>query len=460
LKLKLLAQTLSLTPFDKSTEQGRALERYRLSAWGSIANIASSGMAFLALIITVPLTLPYLGDERFGVWMTVSSFAVMLTFLDLGVGNGLVSYIAKTGASGNMEEFRRAVTRGLLLLTLVGGGAGVVLAILNTLWPLQDVIAVDLAEAREDARKAAWMFIFLFSLGIPFSGVYRVYNGLQKSWVVNTYRSLASIVSIVCVVILARFEAPPHLLLLATYGVQVLTPLILLCHIFRKNWISTDPHGDREQAGAAYRELLSTGGFFLVLQVGTMVGWGADSFIISSLAGAAAVTQFAIAQRLYQLVSLPLSIINGPLWAAYADAKAHSDSAFITRTLQRSLLGTLCLSSVLSLVIFLASGLLLEMWIGGEVAVSPSLLLAFSVWKIMEATGTAFSMFLNGMHMIKLQVVSVLLFCLLALPLKLYYVPEFGANAIVWSTVFAYSLAVIAFYTVVFRKVILGWKSR
>jgi O-antigen/teichoic acid export membrane protein len=409
------------------------------------------------LVITVPLTLPYLGEERFGVWMTVASLAGMLIFLDLGVGNGLVSYIARIRATGTNEDIKYAITRSLLLLSLIGISVGALLVILNLWWPIQDLISVESIEAAQDAEKTIWMFIGLFSIGIPMGGIYRVYNAIQESWIVNLLKAAGSIISIIAVTLIAKVEAAPHFLLLATYGVQTLMPLALLIHIVKRRWLTVVPHQDRMQAKSAYRELLSTGGLFFVLQIGTMLGWGADSLIISSLVGAAAVAQFAIAQRMYQVVSVPLSIINGPLWAAYADAKAHSDIEFVRITLKKSMIGTIALSATLSSLIFFCSGFLLEIWVGDAVDIPVSLILAFTVWKILESTGGAFSMFLNGLHIVKPQVLSVILFCAIGLPLKLSLAPEYGATAVVWSTVMAYSLAVGVFYSCVYRREILDF---
>ena len=80
-----LFQYLRLIPFDTSSEQGRSDERHRLAALTVMANILSRGLGMIAMIFTVKLTVPYLGAERFGVWMTIASFAGMLSFMDLGV---------------------------------------------------------------------------------------------------------------------------------------------------------------------------------------------------------------------------------------------------------------------------------------------------------------------------------------------------------------------------------------
>ncbi len=407
-----------------------------------------------ALIITVPLTLSYLGEERFGVWMTVASLAGLLTFLDLGVGNGFISHVAKANVTGGAEKFRCTVTRGLILLALIGIVVGMLLSMLNTWIPFESIISVETEQATEDARESAWIFIGLFSLGIPLNGIYQIFQGLQKSWVVHSLKSFGSIISILAVVILSAKKADPASLLLATYGVQTVLPAILLIYIARQNWLTTHPHLQPKESLLEYRHLIGAGGLFFVLQIGTMVGWGADTLILSSLAGAAAVAQFAVAQRMYQLVSVPLSIMNAPLWSAYADAKAHGDKEFIEKTLKKSLFGTLGISALLSVTLFMLSGAILNLWVGDAVQVSESLLLGFMIWTVMQASGNSFAMFLNGMHIIKPQVVAVMCFVALVLPLKIYFVPEFGAVAIIWSTVLAYFIAVVLFYGFRFRRLV------
>ena len=90
LKIKSILQ---FTPHESDTENGKSNERYRrvLLTGGSTAIVK----IFSALInlITIPLTVNYLGSERFGLWMAISSIIVLMSFADLGLGNGLLNAI-------------------------------------------------------------------------------------------------------------------------------------------------------------------------------------------------------------------------------------------------------------------------------------------------------------------------------------------------------------------------------
>ena len=430
----------------------KTLSRLKLAIFHSSANVMSSLLAFAITLLSVSLTVDYLGTERFGVWMTIASISSMLTFLDFGVGNGLVSQVAKSRTSSEPDQLAKTATRGLLVLCLIGLVVGSVLALLNSLYPVADFLNIESDLARQDARQLVSLLIILFALNIPLNGVFRIMLGLQRGWIVHTTRSLSSIVSMLLIYLLAEREASPVLLLMATYGVMVLSPIVLTPYLLINKLLTRQANSDWSNAKLEYRALFNVGGLFLALQIGIMVGWGSDALIISALDSAAAVAQFAIIQRLYQFVSIPMNIVNNPLWGAYADAHAQGDEAFIRKTLKFSLIGTLVMSIALSAVLYFLTDWILDIWIDNDVDVSKNLVLAFAIWKVLQSLGHSFSMALNGMHIVKVQVYSVALLCAIALPMKLVLTPQYGAQGAVWSTIVAYSLSTVLFYIIVFRK--------
>ena len=88
-KLAQVQRHLRFAPFEQDTEEGRAAERHRRILLTALAAGASKAMGALTGFISIPLTLKYLDKERYGLWMTISTFVTMLSFADLGVGNGL-----------------------------------------------------------------------------------------------------------------------------------------------------------------------------------------------------------------------------------------------------------------------------------------------------------------------------------------------------------------------------------
>ena len=430
----------------------RTLNRLRLAVYHSGVSVLSSLLAFANTLLAVSLTITYLGEERFGVWMTVASISTMLTFLDFGVGNGMVSQIARSRVSDNSRALGMTATRGFIILIMIGAAVGVVLSLLNAFYPVANIMNIESATAQGDALQLISVFIVIFSINIPLNGLFKVMQGLQLGWVMHSVRCCASVVSLLLIIILAANQSDPVYLLLATYGITTLAPLVLVPYLIAQKVLVSGVHNDWSAAKTEYRTLISFGGLFLALQLGIMVGWGSDAFIISALNSAAAVAQYAVVQRMFQLVTIPLNILNTPLWGAYADAHAQGDTAFIRKTLKISLSGTLALAIALSVALYFISDWLLDFWIDDHIKISSQLILAFAVWKVLQGVGNAFSMALNGMHIVKIQVYSIILLCLLTIPLKLIYTPTFGAVGVVWSTVVAYGLSTILFLSRCFSQ--------
>ena len=76
---------LGFKEFDTSTPEGRSRERYRRVALTVMSAAGAKIVAVVTMLISIPLTLHYLGTERYGVWMTISSIVTMMGFADLGM---------------------------------------------------------------------------------------------------------------------------------------------------------------------------------------------------------------------------------------------------------------------------------------------------------------------------------------------------------------------------------------
>lgn len=443
-----LRRYLRVQPFDTSTEAGRAAERYRLAAWAILANVASKGAALAVMVLSVSLTIPYLGAQRFGIWMTVASFAGLLSFLGMGVGNALTNHVAGRSAQRDPALLRQAISGGLGFLLMIGLVVGVGLFLLASWLPWAWFIKVDDAALLLEARDAAQLFAVLFGLSLFTSGIQSVFAGLQRTFEVYLASALGSVFALGALWIGAQAQAGIPVLLAATLGVQSLSTLLLLGLLLKRNLFSL-----REIKMAIQQEtsgLLRVGGLFFILQVGTMIGWGADALIISSALGPAQVAVYSITQRLFQFVTQPLAMVNMPLWGAYADAHAKGDVAFIRRTLKASMLLTLVGSLLGALLLLAGSEWVLNYWTRGNIEVPILLIGLVALWTVFECCGGAFAMFLNGVQVVRQQVIVVVVFCALVLPLKIVGIEWVGLIAIPLAAVMAYALTHIYFYGFVF----------
>jgi O-antigen/teichoic acid export membrane protein len=443
---------LRLAPFDTTTTAGRDAERYRIAALTLLASIFARAASLVLMVASIHLTTHYLGDERFGVWAVFSSLVAMLSFADLGIGNALVNRIAAMRLSPDRDALTRAVSGGMSLLVIVGA------AVAMLLWPLAgwldwgSLLKLSSPLVAQEARSAAIVFALIFGVNLVANGFQKALIGQQRGFEAHLIALLAAVLACAALWLAAQQRADVPTLLGATFGVQTAVSLLAAFRLRRRGQLRMA--GLIDAVRCERLPLMSVGALFFALQIGTMVGWGADALILGTVAGASQVAAFAITQRLFFLVTQPLAMLNAPLWAAYADAAAHSDGAFLKRTFTRSLIVSSLSAGALSLLLWLTAPALLPWLTRDTVTIAPTLIALAAVWAVLESIGNALGIYLNGVGIVRQQLAVVIPFCLIGVPLKICAALHFGAPGLLAATITAYVVTVLAPYMTIFRKAI------
>ncbi len=437
------ARYLRFRPFPSDSPEGRAAERLRRAAWTMVAHIVSSATNVLVMVLSVSWTLPYLGVERFGAWMTITSLVTALSFLDLGVGNGLTNRVAQAASENSSNTLRLAISGGLGLLAALSLALLLLLATVAWLLPWEALIKSGSVELVDEVRRATLVFAVLFAVSTFTDGVSRVYHGLQRGYVVFATNTVFTLSGILMLYLASQRQASIPVLVLCVMGTSMFPGLFLWIRLWRKGLfrfttLSQDVNIEKPK-------LIRVGVLFFVLQVGTSLGMGIDSLIVSSNLGASAVATYAIVQRIYLIVTQPMLILNGPLWPAYADADARNDRMFIRKTLATAGLITLLYStsSVFALAWF--SEPLIKFWTASVLSSSSDLVYALGAWTVVAAIANCFAMFMNGVGALKPQVIAVTVIVVVGVPLKILVVQSLGISAMVaaFASLFVITLGVL-----------------
>jgi O-antigen/teichoic acid export membrane protein len=444
MKLNGILKFIRLQPFDISTSEGRSNERYRMAIWSFLANIVSKIMALAVMFLSVRWTLPYLGAERFGVWMTVASLTTMLVVLDLGIGNALTNHIAHAAAEDNPEKLKKTISGSLGFLFIVALVMGALLTLLASYLPLEKLVKVEDVSLKTEIHQTFLVFAILFGINMFSSGVQKLFAGLQRTFEGYISSAICSLLSLICVAIAAQEKASIPLLLTLTLGLQSLGGYLLLVLLIKRKMFSFEKINSKIKL--EYKQLYKTGIVYFALQIGVLLGWGADSLIISSILGATYVAVYSVAQRLFQLSIMSLHMINGPLWGAYADANARNDKEFIKKTLYKSMKITFILSLLSLMILLTFNKIILKLWLSSNIEISLYFLIAFACWTFFECLTGAFNIFLNGLHIVRPQLYSVALFILVSLTIKLLFTEKYGVIVIPLATTFAYFVSTVILY--------------
>jgi O-antigen/teichoic acid export membrane protein len=416
----------------------RATQRIRRAVLtGSIVTLARVVQIGTSLV-TIPLTLKYLGNERFGLWMSISSVLAMAAFADFGIGNGVLNSVAKAFGSGDGDSIRRTVASGFAVLSSI---AAAILILFFSIYPFvawDRVFRVTSPIARAEAGPAMAVFVVCFALNISMDVVQRVQLGLQQGYRYGMWQLSASAVALLGVLGGIWLHVSLPVLVIAFAGAPVFATSLNTVHFF--GFLRPDL---RPSLRLISREVISRivrlGGLFFVLQLVASLASSADNFIIARMLGAVMVPEYSIPQRLFTTLSMMSGMLVSGLWPAYGEAIASGDLDWVRRTLKRSMWSVFLLSSVAAGVMLMLARTLLHLWVGSRINPPFVLLLGLALWMIMDCCGNAFAMFLNGASIMRFQIVVASVFGIGCVLTKLLFIRRFGIDAVPWATLLSYS---------------------
>jgi O-antigen/teichoic acid export membrane protein len=302
-RARYLLQTVQLRPFETITPAGRSRERHRRASLTTLTSILSQGVRIFTALITVPLALSYLGDERYGVWLIMSSLVAFLTFADLGIGNGLLNVISEAYGQNNRELAIKAVSSAFAVLSAIALLLGLIFALSYAFIPWPNLFNVKSALAQHEVGPAAAIFFTCFLLNLPLGIIQRIQMGYQEGYYNNIWQAAGAILGLVGVLLCIQFNLGLPAMVLAFAGAPLLATLLNGLHLWGKRYPHLRPQS-RQVSRSIGRKILNLSFMFLLMQLSIALAFSADNLIIAQILGADAVTQFGVPQRLFGLLSL------------------------------------------------------------------------------------------------------------------------------------------------------------
>jgi O-antigen/teichoic acid export membrane protein len=426
---------LRIRPFDTTTPEGRSAERYRRIAWSTALSAVARLVGLATGLISVPLVGGYLGDDRYGIWLQMSSFVAALGPLDLGIGLGLLTVVSDAYGRNDREAARRAISTAAAMLSLIAALIMVVFGIAYFMIPWARVFNVTTPIAISEAGPAATVLFGAFALGLPLGIVGQVQLAHQSGYISSAWAILGNVGSFMALIAIIALHGSLPLLILALTCVGLIAAALNGWFLFRRQrrWLMPRLHD--VDLGTA-RPLLKIGSLFLVLQIAGLAAYSLDNVVIAQIMGAGAVQEYAVPTKLFILAPTLLSFVLVPLWPAYRESMVRGDGAWVRRTLRRSIILAALVNIPSSVVLVIAGPFLLQIW-APALHLQPTMLLmvGLGTWTIMNTLNGPFAMLLNGANIIGFQATCSVLMAIANVAISIYLVQRIGVSGAVYGSV-------------------------
>jgi O-antigen/teichoic acid export membrane protein len=418
----------------KSDDQGA--ERNRRAMLTAMMNVLSQMVQLTTGLISVPLALSYVGPERFGIWMILSTALIFITFSDLGVGIGVQDRMAKCITTKDYDSARRSFFSAFIFVTFLF----FVIMLLSELFvPQIDLVtffALKSREAIDEIVPTTMMVVFCLALGLLSGIIQRAFNALQEGFWVAVIQALARICSLGLLFVVVNLKMGLPALVFVVGGLSSASLLVLGLPVLfkRHSWLSPvgRPHTDFFNV-RVLKEILEVGSIGLGAAVAIYFVNNSASVLMARKYGAAGVVDFTVLLKLIGIPSLLLTYLLLPLWPAITEAKANQDNGWIRKTYRKCMLLTLGLSFISFLTLLLFGQDIIRVWTNDPTVVPEfGLVLACAVFMLLGYWNTLTSVILNGLSRYKGQATYGLLLAITFAAITVFIPEPWPKEMIVW----------------------------
>jgi O-antigen/teichoic acid export membrane protein len=430
-----------------SAEQGN--NRSKRIALTGLATLGSKGINVLAGFISIPLTASYLGAERFGLWLTLSTLLSWVSLADLGLANSLTNVVATADAQANPRQAQTAIASAFWLMTLIGIVLTSVFALGYPAIDWQRVFNVSSLSIGQEAGWAALIGFMFFVFRLPFSVPSRVYIAYQEGYLYQLWVGLGSCLSLVALTGCIYAKASLPVLVGTFFGSSLLADILAAIHLFYWHRPKTRP------ILAAFNwakslELLKIGMQFWIVQISAIIFLQTDLIMVAQLFGAKAVATYGVALKLFTIIGLVQAAFLAPLWSAYNEALARRDLVWIVKTFKNSVKTSLIWSITAGGIIAGLSPWLISHLIGVEAAPRIDLTIAMFFLAVFTAGAQCIGYLMNGLGKVSSQAIYGAIAAITNLVLSVILGKIFGLAGVTWATTIA---------IIIFSLILIGRKA-
>ena len=431
LKRYLNPQGLKTLFMRSSADAGR--ERYRRAGLTASTSFIAKGLTMLMSFVSVPLTIHYLGAERYGVWLTISSLLLWVALTDFGLaGNALVNVLSEAAGNDDRESARHYVASAFWALVTIAVVIGAVFAAAFHAIPWRGIFRVSEATPTQELGLTCALVAALFLINLPLTLLRSLYYAHQEGYLANIWGIAGGVVSLLGLIVVTRFHGGLPQLVIAISGLPAVVLLANTYNAFvrRYPWLAPAPSAVR---WTCIRRMLKLGGNYMVIQLAALGIYQSQAIIITQMLGPAQVVIFVVT---YKIVALPVDLAymgTAPFISAFGEAKARRDWNWIKGAYKNAQFASIALGVPLAAAVALAAKPIIRVWAGP--AAVPDADLVFWLF-IYAASGVSLMMavqLLSGIERLKALTASIILCAIGCVVFGVLFAPWWGLGGVAFA---------------------------
>jgi O-antigen/teichoic acid export membrane protein len=408
-------------------------ERYRRAGMTAFTSYIAKGLTLLMGFVSVPLTVHYLGAERYGVWLTISSLLLWVALTDFGLaGNALVNVLSEAVGNDDRESARHYAASAFWALVAIALVLGVVFMAAFNFIPWRAVFRVSDATSTQELDLTCALVMTLFVINLPLSLLKSLYNAHQDGYLVNIWWIAYGVVSLLALIVVTRFHGGLPQLVVAISGVPTLVLLANAYHAFvrRYPWLAPAPSAVR---WTCIRRLLKLGGKYMIMQLASLGIYQSQAIIITQILGPSKVVVFVVS---YKVITLPMDLTymgTAPFISSFGEAKARRDWNWIKGAYRNATFASVASGVPLAAALALFAKPLILLWAGPSAVPDPYLILWLFIYTTVGVCLMMPGHLLTGVERLEPLALSIVLCSIGCVVLGIHFAPWWGLGGVAFA---------------------------
>ncbi len=391
------------------------------------------GMVYKALGILVgfayfPLSITYLGEEKFGIFLVMVSMVDWFAEFDIGIGNGLRNRLGESIADDNNEEARGYVSTAYFALGSIFSGISLIAVGASFIIPWANWLEADPSLDRQIMILAILLF-GAFAINFVASMIYQIFYALQRTAMVSLF-GLITKVSFLALIILLMYTTEESLIL---YGAAktftfAFIPLAIGVFYFSNEFKKYRPSFKLVKRGY-FDNLFSLGFQFFVIKISMIIIHQTNNILIAKFVAIEEVLLYEAAYKYLSIFLLVFVIFTNQLWSASVEAYRKGDMKWLKDTVTNVL--KIWFGTVLMITVMIAiAPLFFQLWLGDKIEIPMGITIIVAVSVCITNWANLFNLVLNGTGKIRLQMYAWILASLLNIPMSIFFATTMGLGTV------------------------------
>ncbi|WP_303817219.1 lipopolysaccharide biosynthesis protein [Selenomonas ruminantium] len=419
-------------------------------------SILFKAISVVLSFLLLPLTVNYLSEVEYGIWVTIFSILTWVNIFDMGIGLGLRNKIAAAIAKNDFISVREYLSTGISVIILLSIVIyATFLVILNNIC-LQEFFNTSQILEHELYCIVFWAGTFVI-VAFILSIINQVYYAYQKAAITGAINIIQSLVMLGCIYYLITKGKHDLIFFVYSYGLSMLISRCTFIFVFFRSHKEIIPSMSFFVKDKIF-DMTSLGLKFFIIQLCCLFCNSFNNILITKLLGPEYVRDFDVIFKIINASMMIQTLIMTPLWSAYTQAYALKDYLWIKKIYFKSLWITL-LIAILFFFVTIFIDPIIFFWM--HITVNSSYLLPFFIflYNVLLLFDNAFSVILNGIGLITIQMYAWIVSAFLVIPLSYIFIYFYGmkAEGIAFSMILSLSVLFIILPLQI-RKIFKRWK--